>query len=347
MEASLHQRRKLLSWAKKFNHHKFQVLSQSDQRSLSSKNLLRELLLLVPLLHPPCPNLIASLPGRPQNPGKEWKPILTTQAGGSDFTYRSMTRVSKWWREFSSLLCSMDKCLGYVHVQGLAHQQATAFRLPSAQLEKDGTWTAPTFLGVLGQRDYLPPKDFKELEIVKSCGMKKWWHWPWPSRGVPFIPECPQGCSAGQCKSSANASPPWLRVATNLTSICWMWHRGTLWSLPLQRGPCCWHPEWKNWSVCPPPVSQLLQSQRRLYSPRSCPGAKEKTTSTPWCYPFLGRWVWTISSSWCGPAYEHTPRVPTGSHLHGVPGVVCLSLPSDGRCNFNAKPRSLHKHPYG
>ena len=36
-----------------------------------------------------------------------------------------------------------------------------AFRLPTTQLEKDGWWSTLPYLGMLGWRDYLPPKDFQ------------------------------------------------------------------------------------------------------------------------------------------------------------------------------------------
>ena len=70
-------------------------------------------------------------------------------------------RVPEWWREFWSLLCSKEKCVSNIKAQRLAQQQATAFRLPAAQIKKNGLWTAPSCLGVLACWDYLPAKDFK------------------------------------------------------------------------------------------------------------------------------------------------------------------------------------------
>ena len=61
-------------------------------------------------------------------------------------------RVPEWWREFQSLLCSKDECMSNIQVQGLAHQQATAFRLPATQLKKNGSWTAPTLPGGAGMQ---------------------------------------------------------------------------------------------------------------------------------------------------------------------------------------------------
>ena len=50
-------------------------------------------------------------------------------------------RVPEWWREFQSLIPSMDKSTGDIPIQMMALQQAAAFRLPAAQLERDGSWT--------------------------------------------------------------------------------------------------------------------------------------------------------------------------------------------------------------
>ena len=64
--------------------------------------------------------------------------------------------VPKWWRECQSLVqypCDST-------IQKLAHQQAAAFQIPTAQLENDGWWITPSCLEVLGQKKYLL-KDFK------------------------------------------------------------------------------------------------------------------------------------------------------------------------------------------
>ena len=70
-------------------------------------------------------------------------------------------RVPEWWREFQSLILSPDECFRDILVQRMACQQVAAFRLPATQLEQDGSWTTPPCLGLLEQRDFLPPKDFK------------------------------------------------------------------------------------------------------------------------------------------------------------------------------------------
>ena len=64
-------------------------------------------------------------------------------------------RVPKLWREFWCLL----QCPSDSQIQRLACQQVAAFWQPTAQ-QKDGWWTAPPCLEVLGLMKYLPPKDF-------------------------------------------------------------------------------------------------------------------------------------------------------------------------------------------
>ena len=142
---------------------------------------------------------------------------------------------------------------------------------------KDSLWTALPCLGVLGQRDYLPLRISRELEIIERCCMKKWWHWPWPSRGVLFVPEFPQGCSAGQCMSSTNASPQCLRVAINLTSRCWMWWRGTPWSPPLHRCLIT-DPQSRRTDQCTPQQANHFRARGGCATQGVGPGAKEKTT---------------------------------------------------------------------
>ena len=83
------------------------------------------------------------------------------------FYLQKHDRVPEWWREFWSLLCSTDKCLGNIQVLGLAHQQATAFRLPATQWEKDSLWTAPPCLRCWGEGTTFPWKTSRELEIIK------------------------------------------------------------------------------------------------------------------------------------------------------------------------------------
>ena len=139
----------------------------------------------------------------------------------------------------------------------------------------------------------------------------------------------PPGCSVGQYKSSADASPLYLRGEIYQISTCWTWWGRTPWLLHLQKGACHWDPEWKNWLVYPPLVSQLLLSQRRLHNRRICPCAEENTTGFPWVYPFIGGWVQLTPSRAGRLAHEHSPGSPTGFYLLGVPADDHISLPSD------------------
>ena len=78
------------------------------------------------------------------------------------FSYlKENDRVPEWWREFWSLIPSLNESFGDIPVQRMAHQQAIAFRLPAAQVEWEGSWTVPSCVGSLGWRDFPPPKDFK------------------------------------------------------------------------------------------------------------------------------------------------------------------------------------------
>ena len=72
--------------------------------------------------------------------------------------------VPEWWQECGSFFCTKYKHFSDTKVKGLAHRQATAFRVPAAQLEKDGLWCTPPCLSVLEWGDYLPPKDFQGIQ---------------------------------------------------------------------------------------------------------------------------------------------------------------------------------------
>ena len=122
----------------------------------------------------PQPSCLPS--GRTKKSKKWMEDVLITQAGGSAFTYRSMTEFQNGGENSNLSFCSADECLGNNQVQGLTHQQADAFKLLATQLEKDGLLTAPPYLGVWGARITFPQRISRELKIIKRCGMKKWWH---------------------------------------------------------------------------------------------------------------------------------------------------------------------------
>ena len=65
-------------------------------------------------------------------------------------------RVQEWWKEFQSLLCCTDECLGNIQAQRLGTQQAAAFRLLAIQCDKDDSWTAPPCSGMPGTEITLP-----------------------------------------------------------------------------------------------------------------------------------------------------------------------------------------------
>ena len=111
----------------------------------------------------------ASLPSPPSHPSplpfqkakKSWESATRADAiGATQWVWAYLEknyRVPEWCREFRSLL----QHPGDSTIQKLAHQQATAFQIPTTQLEMDGWWITPPCLEVLWQKKYLPPKDFQ------------------------------------------------------------------------------------------------------------------------------------------------------------------------------------------
>ena len=69
-----------------------------------------------------------------------------------------------------SICNSKNECCNKAQVKELVCWQAAAFRLLVTQMEKEGSWTVPPCLGVLGQKDYLPPKEFqrpRDYQVVQ------------------------------------------------------------------------------------------------------------------------------------------------------------------------------------
>ena len=124
--------------------------------------------------------------------GTEADPSFTTEWIQS--LVEKNERVPGLWREFQSIICSKDELFNAVQVKELACWQATAFRLPATQMEKDGRWTAPSFLGVLQQKDYLPLKElqgvwdhwvvWREEMVVLAIALQRCIVWSWMSPGV-------------------------------------------------------------------------------------------------------------------------------------------------------------------
>ena len=109
-----------------------------------------------------------------QKTKKSWQGIEANPSLTSEWIWSYIDkneRMPDWWREFWSILCSKDKLFSDVQVKELACQQDVAFSLPSAQVEKSGWWNAPSCLGVLGRKDFLPPKKFQGMRDVQ---MVRW-----------------------------------------------------------------------------------------------------------------------------------------------------------------------------
>ena len=80
----------------------------------------------------------------------------------------------------------------------------------------------------------------------------------------------------------------------------------------------------------------VLHHQSTCFWARGCsaawgvgPGANEKTPTTFWVYPFVGRWVWTTPCRGSGLASKHAHRSPIGPYHHGVCTSDHIPLPSD------------------
>ena len=229
-------------------------------------------------------------------------------------------RVPDWWRDFRSIQHSKEEHCSDAQVKELAHQQATAFRLPAA-LNGKTRWldhSAPAWV-CWGKTTTFPQRHSKEPETTKWCIEKKWWHWPWPLKmHRPFqnAPGCSlEGQSTGPqnvgCGKEGPYSSSWpyggliTRTQSGRTNLhIWPWQNACF----RAQGGC---------------------------SLRIGPCAEEKSTSTSWVYPFMGIWVWPTPSRGCGLAGEHTSGSPIGSYLHGVPACYHPSLPSDVRLYFS------------
>ena len=129
------------------------------------------LFLLHLLLHSPNPNLAALLSGRPRNPGKGWKLIQTMQVSGFTLTYRRMEECQngRGNSDLSSTLrtstLTMSRSKGWP--AGKLQPQAARNTMGKSHLMDH-----PPCLGVLGQKDYLPLKDFQEPGTIEWCSMK-------------------------------------------------------------------------------------------------------------------------------------------------------------------------------
>ena len=114
-----------------------------------------------------------------------YRNMTECQNGGENFNLSFAPRMNVW-------VMSKPKCWPASKSLPSGYQmyksRKTACGLPHPAL---GCWDA----GIT-----CPKRIWRELRTIEWCGTKKWWHWPWPSRGAPFIWECPPGmlCRAVQ-----------------------------------------------------------------------------------------------------------------------------------------------------
>ena len=138
----------------------------------------------------------------------KWVKADTDYPGRWLFSYlKENDRVPEWWREFWSLIPSLNKNTGNDPVQRIACQQAMVFRLLATHIEQDGSWTALPARGHWGEGISFPQKISRELRIIEWCGKKRQWLWPRLYKDVSPIPGCWQECSAEQYRNCTSALP--------------------------------------------------------------------------------------------------------------------------------------------
>ena len=213
----------------------------------------------------------------------------------------------------------------------MAHQQAVAFSMPAAQQEKDSWCTTSPCLGVLGQKDYLPTKDFQGAQDYQVMQHEEMVLLAMALQRCVICLWIPQGVLCGTVQGLHRCFTPTWEGRSTRSLTCRMWQERIPWLLHLQKGPHHWDHEQKNQLVCLHLVSQLLQSQEGCTTRQIHPCAEKKTTSTLWAYPFMGGWVQSTLLTGGALAHEYNPGSLSGFCLSGVPAGDHISLPSDGQ----------------
>ena len=146
-----------------------------------------------------------------KTPWREIELIWTIQKSGSTPTCRGMEECQNGGG--SSDLFSTPRTSASVmsKSKGWSTYKPQPSGCQQQNRKKDGSWSTLPHLGSWSKKTFFPQLSSREPAIIEWWGMKKWWHWPWLSRDVPFIPEHLLGCSVEQCKGSADTSPPYLR----------------------------------------------------------------------------------------------------------------------------------------
>ena len=166
------------------------------------------MLLVPPPLCTLLPNLAATLPGRQRNPRERSGLTHTVQVSGSTPTCRGMEECQNGQRSSDLFSTPRMNTLAMSKSKGMPVSKLWASGCKPHNRKKMACGLLHPAWWCWGERTILSQLSSRESEIIKWCGMKKQWHWPWLSRGAPLILECPQGCSVEQCKSSADALPP-------------------------------------------------------------------------------------------------------------------------------------------
>ena len=196
MESPLLWRGKLSSWMRILRPHP----SWNTQRSLNHQYPQSELIislsdppskltLLVPLFFPPLhPNPATTLPRRQRNPGERLGLAQSKQASGSTTTYRQMKACQNGGGSLDPFFTPRTSASAMSKSRGWP----TGKLQPSGyQLHSRKRWLVVcSYLSeCVGVKRLFPQRSLREFKIIKMCGVKKQWHWPWPSRGALFILE--------------------------------------------------------------------------------------------------------------------------------------------------------------
>ena len=194
------QRRKLSSWVINLSCQRppRPHPSQNAQRSLNHQSPQSRLKLSLQsppskltllVLHFLCSNQGNTPPGRQRNPRERLGITWTKQGSGFAPTCRRMKECQNGGGSsdlfsalgMSTLVTSKSKSWPTSKLQPSGCQ-------PHSWTKMAGGHLHPVFV-CWGEKTTFTQISSRECEIIEWCGMKKWWHWPWPSRGVPFVLE--------------------------------------------------------------------------------------------------------------------------------------------------------------
>ena len=155
---------------------------------LSLLDPLSKLTLLVPLFFPPLhPNPAATLPRRQRNTRERLRPAQSKQVSGSTPTYRQMKVCQNGGGSSDSFFTLRTSTLAMSKSRGSpAGKPQPSGCQPHSGKKMAGGPLHPVWV-CLRKGTIFPQRSSREFRITERHSTKKCWHWPWPSRGAPFI----------------------------------------------------------------------------------------------------------------------------------------------------------------